>query len=79
MKEIGFLILIFLNLLLCQDHPWEKNTKSHCNGIDRINNKLHYQLFNIISCCTDCNMMKRNYKYESFIEKCNQMVNGLLG
>ena len=51
----------------------KKNTKSHCNGIDRINNKLHYQLFNIISCCTDCNMMKRNYKYESFIEKCNQI------
>ena len=50
-----------------------KNNKNHKNGIDRINNNLGYIMGNLISCCGDCNNMKKDYEYNKFINKCNQI------
>lgn len=37
------------------------------NGIDRINSNLGYFLENCVSCCTICNMMKRDMNVEDFL------------
>lgn len=47
----------------------KENTNCHTNGIDRINNNDGYNVNNCLSCCGDCNYMKRNYKFDEFIVK----------
>lgn len=39
------------------------------NGIDRVDNSLPYELGNVVSCCQDCNFMKRDMRAEAFIAK----------
>ena len=34
------------------------------NGIDRINNKLGYELTNVVACCRNCNLMKGDITIE---------------
>lgn len=36
------------------------------NGIDRKDNSIGYILTNCVPCCTDCNRMKNDYKFEDF-------------
>ena len=38
--------------------------------MDRYDSSIGYIETNCKTCCTDCNMMKKNYKYEEFIDKC---------
>jgi hypothetical protein len=47
-------------------------------GIDRINskdnnNKMSYNINNCVSCCKECNMMKRELSYNIFINKCKEI------
>jgi hypothetical protein len=42
----------------------------HKNGLDRVDNDKGYSKSNLESCCGNCNMLKINYTYDSFIEKC---------
>lgn len=37
------------------------------NGIDRINNKIGYEIENCVSCCSLCNWMKREFDKEIFL------------
>lgn len=39
------------------------------NGVDRIDSNMGYNTTNTIPCCTDCNYMKSNIKYDEFIFK----------
>ena len=48
----------------------KNKTDTHKNGLDRFNNEKGYTETNIKSCCGNCNMIKRNYTYKGFIEKC---------
>ena len=48
----------------------KKTTDYHKNGLDRFDNNKGYTETNAKSCCGNCNMLKINYTYESFIEKC---------
>lgn len=58
--------------LCCHDcYICGKQTKfAHRNGIDRLDNNIGYTIENSKPCCGECNFMKRNYKYDDFIEKC---------
>jgi hypothetical protein len=44
------------------------------NGIDRINNDEGYELDNVVTCCTYCNLAKRGMKYEDFIAWLDQVA-----
>lgn len=48
-----------------------------CNGIDRKDNVLGYELSNIVTCCKDCNFMKMKLGYAEFIENCRMIVRHL--
>jgi hypothetical protein len=48
----------------------KQNTATHCNGLDRFDNTQGYIIENVRSCCGNCNFLKRNYTYDTFIEKC---------
>jgi len=41
--------------------------------IDRVDNSLWYTIENSISCCTMCNMMKKAYSQELFLQKINEI------
>jgi len=49
----------------------KRESDSHKNGIDRVNNIVGYTEENTRSCCGDCNYLKRNNDYDLFIEKSN--------
>jgi hypothetical protein len=40
------------------------------NGVDRADNSKGYTLENCVSCCEECNFMKRNLNKKEFITKC---------
>ena len=46
-------------------------------GIDRINNDLGYSIDNCASCCAACNYMKKDYKYDFFIEHLRKIISVL--
>ncbi len=47
------------------------------NGIDRVDNNLGYTLANTVTCCTQCNMMKKDLTQEVFISKIAAIHNNL--
>ena len=57
------------NCYLCGN----ENTTKNYNGIDRINNELGYIPGNIIGCCKTCNIMKKDYSINEFLDKCHQI------
>lgn len=38
------------------------------NGVDRVDNNLGYEPYNVVPCCTACNMMKRLMSKQEFID-----------
>jgi len=44
-------------------------------GIDRVDNNIGYIKKNIVSCCSTCNMMKRAYDKDYFINQCKKVSN----
>lgn len=43
-------------------------------GFDRIDSNLGYTLSNSVPCCPMCNMMKRKYSVNDFINKCKSIA-----
>lgn len=43
-------------------------------GVDRIDNDLGYSIENCSTCCTMCNMMKKNFSLESFLGQCRKIT-----
>ena len=46
------------------------STNDHSNGIDRMEPTKGYVLSNCVSCCYDCNLMKRSCSIDDFIGRC---------
>lgn len=51
--------------------------KENARGIDRIDNKIGYEIINCVSCCEMCNKMKWRYTQKDFIEQCKKIINNL--
>lgn len=47
----------------------KQNSAQHKNGIDRVDNSKGYIEGNIMSCCWDCNGMKRDYTFDDLLAK----------
>lgn len=47
------------------------------NGIDRIDSSKGYEFDNIVTCCGDCNLMKRDMSYNDFLNKIKRISNYL--
>lgn len=43
-------------------------------GIDRIDNKIGYEIENCAPCCKTCNFMKRSLSVDQFIEHCKRIA-----
>jgi hypothetical protein len=48
----------------------KENTDNHHNGLDRYDSSVGYVYDNIRPCCGTCNYMKKNLKYNDFMNKC---------
>ena len=48
----------------------KQTSTTHKNGLDRFDSDIGYIEKNVNSCCGNCNMMKRDYNYDDFINKC---------
>jgi len=62
---------------------WEKpcyycGDKVKFIGLDRIDNERGYTINNIVSCCWECNRMKKNYSQKEFLDKCVKIAKNLL-
>lgn len=47
---------------------------TNLNGVDRINSDLGYTSANCVSCCTKCNLMKRDFLYDKFLEQIRKIA-----
>jgi len=52
-------------------------TKTHKNGIDRINSDLPYEMSNCMPCCQECNFMKNKYNYDIFLNKMGKICSNI--
>jgi uncharacterized UPF0160 family protein len=43
------------------------------NGIDRKDNGKGYSFLNCVTCCTTCNMMKKDLPHDDFVEQCHKV------
>lgn len=48
-------------------------TDEHSNGIDRTTHDIGYILHNCVTCCFDCNFMKKSHSVDYFIDRCIQI------
>ena len=53
----------------------KQNAETHNNGIDRLNNDVGYECDNCNACCGTCNIMKKNYKLDDFVDQLVQIYN----
>ena len=44
------------------------------NGVDRANNSKGYTIENCVSCCEECNYMKKTMNQKEFINKCKKIA-----
>ncbi len=44
------------------------------NGLDRVDNELGYAPRNVVTCCSVCNLMKRDLSVSDFIERCRRVA-----
>lgn len=44
------------------------------NGIDRVDNKVHYVESNAVSCCKECNISKGKMTADAFIAMCKRVA-----
>jgi hypothetical protein len=43
-------------------------------GIDRMNNRVGYEKYNCVACCTTCNFMKTCLDANTFVERCRRVA-----
>ena len=65
-------ILVMMGCYLCG----KTLTGSNVNGIDRVFNTSGYYVGNIMSCCNECNMMKKEFDIIQFIFKMTEIYYG---
>jgi hypothetical protein len=53
-----------------------KTSDIHFNGIDRYDSNKGYSLENCKTCCTSCNILKKNLSFNEFIDKYMQQYGG---
>ena len=75
-KELDFLLshndydnIVNNNCYMCG----KENDEFHKNGIDRFDSNKGYILENTKPCCGECNYMKRDYEYNYFIRKLQEI------
>lgn len=70
LDKIIFTNLIFSNCYYCGVQPkqvCQKGKSKVCyNGIDRVDNSIHYIKENCVACCKQCNQAKMNYTTAEF-------------
>ena len=77
--------LVLSNCVYCGVEPyraWSLVTKGgveslKCNGIDRVNNELGYELNNVVPCCPRCNYAKRDMSFQEFSAWALRLANHL--
>lgn len=47
----------------------KKSDENHTNGIDRFDNESGYTFHNSNACCTECNIMKKDFDFFLFLER----------
>lgn len=72
------------NCHYCNAPPAERggkasNGKYVMNGVDRMDNNIHYTPGNVVACCEKCNTAKMDMGYEQFLEHVQKMYNHLFG
>jgi hypothetical protein len=65
LTDSQIIVLIKSNCNYC-DRPADLD-QGKFNGIDRVNNEIHYTLDNCVSCCKYCNAAKNNLPINEFI------------
>lgn len=74
-----FRLIIKQNCFYCDVEPKQgknMNTVSGVflyNGIDRVDNKIGYELANVVPCCGICNVAKRAMTQQEFLERVNKI------
>jgi len=63
--EEAFTIKCKMSCYLCG----KETDDAHKNGLDRLDNTKGYTEENTKSCCGNCNYLKRNYEYDTFLQK----------
>lgn len=61
----------------CAAEPVEDNRGLVRNGIDRMDNSVGYEVDNVVACCTDCNLMKKDMTVEEFINHLKKILTHL--
>jgi hypothetical protein len=49
------------------------SSDTHKNGIDRVDSSKGYIMDNCRTCCTHCNLMKKDFDVDSFVNQCAQI------
>ena len=75
-KELEFMLsnndydnIVNNNCYICG----KENNEFHKNGIDRFDSNKGYIIENTKPCCGECNYMKRDYEYNDFISKLQEI------
>ena len=68
-KEITIQFEEFCNIITQPCYYCNDIIEGEINGIDRLNNDIHYTLENCVPCCKICNRMKLYYHPTFFVEK----------
>lgn len=53
---------------------WARKSTVPTHGIDRKDSDKGYDLDNCVTCCTRCNLMKREIPYQEFIDLCKMIA-----
>ena len=67
----------FKSLIVQPCHYCLEYKEEEVNGIDRVDNSLGYTIENCVPCCEWCNIMKLDYNYHDFIEKCRRITENM--
>ena len=79
-----FKLIIKENCHYCNAAPKESGSSKSINktdlpvlhnGIDRVNNIKGYSSFNVVPCCSICNIMKQTLEYEEFLNHISNIHN----
>ncbi len=60
-----------LNCFYCGSPPSLRTHRKYydyLHGMDRVNNKLGYTVENVVTCCTNCNLAKKDMTVSDFID-----------
>lgn len=71
------------NCFYCNCKPYKVYNRKHknglylYNGLDRVDNTKGYEIDNVVPCCSVCNVMKKAYTQEFFLNHVNKIHDNL--